>query len=143
MISLVLHETRLIGRRAAWPAALVLHAAAASMFVSLWGPTGGVPLWAASVLQQLAAMDRLAAAVLLTWLTTFVLADDADGRRSVVDWSALTGRSTRSVFRARIATVFFAALVFVSVTLPAFFASDARRRMQVRSFDGICRRCHL
>jgi hypothetical protein len=122
-MSLALHEARLIGRRVVWPASLVLHAAAVSMFVSLWGPTGGVPLWQATVLQQLAAMDRLAAAVLLTWLSTFVLTDDEDGRRNLADWSALTARPAPSIFRARIAAIVCLAIVFVAVTLPAFFAA--------------------
>jgi hypothetical protein len=93
------------------------------LFVALWMPTGGVPLWQASVLQQLAAADRLLIAVLLTWLSTFVLADDEGDGRRLVDWSALTGRAAPSVFRARIAAMAGMALVFIGVALPAFIAA--------------------
>ena len=122
MIKLALHEARMIGRRAIWPAALILHAAAAAMFVGIWGPTGGVPLWQASLLEQLGAMDRLATAVLLTWLSTFVLADDAGARR-LADWSALTGLPAASVLHARIAAMAALTLVFIAVAAPAFVAA--------------------
>ena len=122
MIALARHEIRMIGRRAIWPAALILHAAAAALFVGVWGPTGGVPLWQASLLAQLSSMDRLATAVLLTWLATFVLTDDAGARR-LMDWSALTGVPAASVLRARIWAVTALALVFIAVAGPAFVAA--------------------
>src|SRR5690348_11005906 len=103
MMPLAIHEARVLGRRGMWAAALAAHAMATALFVSLWMPTGGVPLWEASVLQQLAAADRVLMAVLLTWMSTFVLADyDGEGRR-LADWSVLTGRPARAILRARIA----------------------------------------
>jgi hypothetical protein len=123
MIVMATHELRLIGRRAVWPVALVLHAAAASLFVAIWAPTDGVPLWQASVLQQLAAIDRLVIAVVLTWLSMFVLTDDNGGARRMVDWSAITGRSVETVFKSRIVAVALLALIFISVALPAFAAA--------------------
>lgn len=123
MISLAINEVRVAGRRAVWPTAVVLHAAAASMFVALWGPTGGVSLWEASVLQQLASMDRLATAVLLTWLSTFVLADDEGGRRGLIDWSALAGRSPAVILRSRVVAILVLAAVFMCAMIPAFVAA--------------------
>jgi hypothetical protein len=123
LISLVVHEARVLGRRGVWAAALAAHAIAASLFVVLWMPTGGVPLWQASMLQQLAAADRLMLAVLLTWLSTFVLADDEGGGRSAVDWSALTGRPDRSIIRARVAAMAAMSVILVSVALPPFVAA--------------------
>jgi len=117
------HEARIIARRGVWPAALVLHALATSLFVVLWAPIGGVPLWQASVLQQLAALDRLLIAVVLTWLTTFVLASDESGARDVIEWSAVCGRPARTVFRARIAAASVMAVVFVAMAVPSFIAA--------------------
>ncbi|TAK15264.1 MAG: hypothetical protein EPO35_07945 [Acidobacteria bacterium] len=121
MIAVALHEARMIGRRAIWPAVLILHAAATASFVIVWGPTGGVPLWQASLLEQLTAMDRLAAAALLTWLATAVLTDD--GARRLADWSALAGLPTATVFRARITALVTLSLVFIAVAAPAFVAA--------------------
>jgi hypothetical protein len=120
--ALALHETRMICRRGVWPAALTLHALAASLFVSIWGPVGGVSLWDASVLQQLAALDRVISAVVLTWLATFVIADDP--ARTISDWSALTGRSAATVFRARVAALCALTCLFVAVAVPAFVAAS-------------------
>lgn len=126
MISLAIltrHEARMIGRRAVWPAALVLHALTTSLFVILWAPTGGVPLWQASVLPQLAAFDRLAIAAVLTWLSTFVLADDESGARDLVEWSAVCGRPARTILRARMAAISAMALIFLTAAAPAFVAA--------------------
>jgi len=110
----------MITRRAIWPAALTIHAAIVSAFVGLWGPTGGVPLWDASTLTQLTAAERVCSAVLLTWLTTFVLTDDDGGGRSMLDWSALTGQPVQRVFIARGILSAILALVFVAVASPPF-----------------------
>jgi hypothetical protein len=123
MIALGVHEIRVICRRAVWPAALTLHAFAASVFVALWGPTGGVPLWQASVLQQFAAAERLLLAILLTWLATFVLADDAAAGRSAADWGALTGRRVDAVLRARLAALALLTAVLLAVAMPALVAA--------------------
>jgi hypothetical protein len=123
MIALALHEIRIATRGPAWPVALVLNALACSLFVAIWGPTGGVPLWRASPLEQLAAVDRVIAAVVLTWFATHLLADDETGARRLVDWSALTGRSTDWVFRARAIAVAILAAVFTVVGTPAFVAA--------------------
>lgn len=125
MIALVLHESRMVTRRGVWPAVLVLHAVAASAFVAMWGPTGGVPLWEASSLHQLSAADRILSAVLLTWLTTFVLTDEASGRRRMADWAVLTGRPTQFVYGARIIVAIFLALIFIAAAAPAFAAAGA------------------
>ena len=136
MMSLAIHECRMLGRRAVWPAALVVHAAAASMFVAIWGPSGGVSLWEATVLQQLSAVDRLATAVLLTWLSTFVCSDDEGGARSVLDWSALAARSPQTVFRARIAAIAVLGLIFMSTALPAFVAAGEVSAAPMREVAG-------
>lgn len=128
MIATATHEIRMAARRAAWPLALALHAAAASLFVILWGPTGGVPLWEATVLQQLVVVDRIAAAVLLTWLVTFVFADDTPdpaSSRRIADWAALFGYSPAAIFRSRAMAAACAALVFVAVAIPALVAAGA------------------
>ena len=122
-MSLAIHEARVLGRRGIWAAALAIHAISASLFVALWMPTGGVPLWQATVLEQLAAADRLLVAALVTWLSTFVLADEETGGRAVTDWSALTGLPARSIVRARIAAAAMMTLVLASVALPAFVAA--------------------
>ena len=44
MIALILHELRLVTRRAAWPVSLLLSSGAAALFVAVWGPENGVPL---------------------------------------------------------------------------------------------------
>ena len=136
MIALAVYEARLLGRRGAWAAALALHAIAASSFVALWMPTGGVPLWQASVLQQLAAADRLLLAVLLTWLSTFVFADDEDNGRRVVDWSALTGRTSQSIFRSRIAAMAVMSLILAAVAVPAFVAAAEVSAASMRELAG-------
>jgi hypothetical protein len=123
MISLAVNEARMIGRRGAWPAALVLHALATALFVILWAPTGGVPLWQSSVLQQLAAFDRVLTAAVLTWLSTFVLADDEPGGRDLIEWSAVCGRPARTILRARIAAISGLTLVFLTTAAPAFVAA--------------------
>ena len=125
MIALALHEARMLTRRGIWPAALAVHALIASAFVAMWGPTGGVPLWEASTLHQLTAADRIVSALLLTWLATFVLTDDGDGRRRTSDWSALTGRPPQFVYGARLILAIFLALIFVAVVAPAFAAAGA------------------
>jgi hypothetical protein len=123
MMSLASHEVRIIGRRAAWPIALAGHAVAMSLFVALWGPTGGIPLWEASLLQQLVVADRIICAVVLTWLVTFILADDEGGGRSLMHWSLLTGKPAVSIFRARVVAAAAITLVFVSTALPVFVAA--------------------
>ncbi len=123
MIPLIVREVHLVTRRAAWPVAIVIHAAAAALFVGVWGPTGGVPLWQSSVVQQLAAVDRLIAAILLTWVATFVLSDDETGVRDLRDWSVLTGRPAREIFRTRIAAALMLSLVFTASAVPAFVAA--------------------
>jgi hypothetical protein len=123
MTALLLREARVLSRRGAWPAALLMHAAASGLFVTVWGRTGGVPLWEASLLQQLAAFDRLIAAAVLTWLATYVLADDEGGMRSASDWSALSGRPVRIVFLARVAAAAAMSIVFVVTAAPALAAA--------------------
>ena len=138
--ALLTHESRMLTRRAIWPAALTIHAIAVSAFVGIWGPTGGVPLWDASTLSQLTGAERISAAVLLTWLTTFVLTDDDDGRRGMRDWSALTGQPVERVFSARLILAALLALVFVSVSAPAFAgagASAAARGIDIAAQAGI------
>lgn len=125
MIALIRHEARMLTRRAMWPVALTLHAFAVSAFVGIWGPLGGVPLWEASTLHQLTAVERIVAAVLLTWLATSLLSDDDDNTRRVTDWSALTGRSVKAVFGARVVLSTLGAVVFMTVAAPAFAAAGA------------------
>lgn len=125
MIALIRHEARMLTRRAMWPVALTLHAFVASAFVGIWGPLGGVPLWDASTLHQLTAVERIVAAVLLTWLATSVLSDDDDDTRRVTDWSALTGRPDKVVFGARVVLSTLGAVVFTTVAAPAFASAGA------------------
>lgn len=123
MIRLAVHEARMLGRRGVWPAALVMHALATSLFVGLWAQTGGVPLWQASLLQQLAAFDRLVIATVLTWFATVALADDERGGRNLVEWSAVCGRPAPAILRARVAAMAALTLVFLIVAAPAFVAA--------------------
>jgi hypothetical protein len=136
MIGLAIYEARLLGRRGSFAAALAVHALAASLFVMLWMPTGGVPLWEASLLQQLAAADRVLTGALLTWLSTFVFADDEGGMRNAIDWSALTGRSVRSVFRTRIAAMAAMSVVLVAVAVPAFVAAADASAAPINELAG-------
>jgi len=62
-------------------------------------------------------------AAVLTWLTTFVLADDEAGERDLIEWSAVCGRPAGTILRARIAASVVLALVFLSVAAPAFVAA--------------------
>lgn len=123
MIPLVMYETVIAARRTAWPVALALHAAAAVLFLGIWGATGGVPLWRASVLAQLATIDRVVLSVILTWLCGYVLTDGRNGERQLLDWSALTGQTPERVFGARIAAATVLAIVCTSVAAPAFVAA--------------------
>ncbi len=121
MIALLLHEAQILTRRAIWPVAVTLHAIATAAFVGIWGPTGGVPLWDASVLHQLTAADRILGAVLITWLSTYALSDD--DARGLLDWSALTGRPVKSVYGARLAVAAVLGVIFTIVAVPAFAAA--------------------
>lgn len=123
MTALVRYEVWLAARRMSWPAALVLHASATALFVATWGPTGGLSLWQASLLHQLTAVDRLASAVLFTWFSTYVLSDGEAGAHRAADWSAVTGRSVASVFRARVAAIAVMAIVFIAVAAPPFVSA--------------------
>lgn len=123
MMPLALQELRLVTRRAAWPIAIFVHAATAALFVIVWGPTGGVPLWQSTVLQQLAAAERVSGAIVLTWLTTYIVTDERD--RSLGDWSALTGRPMKTVFAARLIAVVLVTAALMAAAAPAFFAAGA------------------
>jgi hypothetical protein len=123
MMAMTAHEVRMFGRRAAWPALLLLHALAAALFVGAWGPTGGIPLWRASALDQFVFVERLAAAMFVTWVGTSVLTDDQTGSRSLTDWAALTGRNARAVFQSRILASVVLTLVLVTTGAPGFVAA--------------------
>jgi hypothetical protein len=123
MMPLAWQEIRTATRRAAWPVAVFGHAAIAALFVVVWGPTGGVPLWQAPVLQQLAAAERVSTAVVLTWLLTYIVTDEKD--RSLADWSALVGRPAKTVFTARLIATMLLTIVLVAGAAPAFAAAGA------------------
>jgi hypothetical protein len=122
MRSLVLHELRRGMRRAAWPLALGLHLVGVTLFVAVWGPTGGVPLWAAPLLTQLVAADRMLLAVLLTWLVTPLFAHDAHA--DLVGWSGVTGISVRSLMASRAIAASLLAIMMVLSGVPIVAAAS-------------------
>ena len=116
MMTLIVHELRIATRRASWPWAFGLHLTAAALFVAVWGPTNGLPLWSAPMLAQLVAADRLLVAVLLTWLVTPLFAPDRDV--DLLGWSSVAGVSVNRVMAARALAAIVLALVMVAAALP-------------------------
>jgi hypothetical protein len=114
MMSLIAHDLRVATRQAAWPIALGLHLAGAMLFIFVWGPTNGVPLWSASLLAQLVAADRLLLAVLLTWLVTPLCAPGP--RVDLTGWASVAGVSVSRAMAARIAAAGVLAIL-ITVTL--------------------------
>lgn len=121
MTALIAHDLRLATRRVAWPLAIGLHAAATTLFVAVWGPTNGVPLWTAPLLSQLVAADRLLLAVLLTWLITPLLAPDHAA--DLTGWSAVTGVSVTRLMLSRAVAAILMALVMVISAAPIIVAA--------------------
>lgn len=136
MIALIAHELRLVTRRAAWPAALLVSSGAAALFVAVWGPENGVPLWTASVLQQLTAVTRVLLAVSATWLSTYVLTDDADGGHRLSEWSVATGRSPAALARARVIAAVVLCGLMVIATAPAIVAASQIASASSRAVAG-------
>lgn len=132
MRPLVLHELRRAMRRAAWPLALGLHLCGITLFVAVWGPTGGVPLWAAPLLSQLVAADRILLAVSLTWLITPLFAPDAHG--DLVSWSSVTGLSVRAVMASRAIAASWLAIMMVISGAPVVAAAS---QMSSVPLDGL------
>lgn len=114
MTSLIAHDLRVATRQAAWPIALGLHLAGAMLFVTVWGPTNGVPLWSASILTQLVAADRLLLAILLTWLVTPLCAPGPGV--DLTGWASVAGISVSRALASRIAAAGVLAIL-VTVTL--------------------------
>lgn len=129
MSALIAHDLRLATRRAAWPVAIGLHLATATLFVAVWGPTNGVPIWTAPLLPQLVAADRLLLAVLLTWLVTPLLAPDRAS--DMTGWSGVTGVSVTRLMLSRAAAASLMAIVLVISAAPVVVAAA-----QVSALDG-------
>lgn len=121
MRPLIAHDLRVATRRAAWPIALGLHLVAATLFVAVWGPTGGVSLWLAPLLAQWVAADRILVAVLLTWLVTPLFAPGADV--DLVGWSGVTGLPVRRLVVARAAAAMTLAVVLTLSATPITVAA--------------------
>lgn len=121
MRPLIAHELRVATRRAAWPIALGLHLVATTLFIAVWGPTGGVSLWLAPLLSQLVAADRLLLAVLLTWLVTPLFAPGADA--DLIGWSSVTGLPMGRLVASRAAAAVTLAVVLTFTTVPIAVAA--------------------
>ena len=123
MMALVLLEAKVAMRRAAWPVALALYAGTGALFLGVWGATSGIPLWRATILDQLAAADRVTMSIVFTWLCGYVLSDGPDGSRQCAEWSALTGRPPETVFRARVGGAAILSFICTVAAVPTSVAA--------------------
>lgn len=116
MRSLIAHDLRVATRQAAFPIAFGLHLAGMVLFVAVWGPTNGVPLWSAPILAQLVAADRLLLGMLLTWLVTPLCAPATDV--DLLGWASVTGMPVSRLIASRAAAAGVLAVLVTISTAP-------------------------
>lgn len=130
MTALIALELRRVLRRPAWPVTLVALLATVGTFVTIWGPTHGVPLWTATLLGQTTAAARVALAIFGTWLAAHTVALDTPA--ATARWRLVTGQRASRIQLARtlaaLATVGAAACVVIPALWRAVSISGATDR---------------